>query len=191
MRHKTKSRTRKDDGDQVQVAPDLVKNSLAANMLGFKQVQHKKVSQNNKTRNRAIDAGKLQRKSKARKYTEAELGVPKLNTALNPAVVKIRGKKGKKFVNDASLAYIIADVQRRCTEKTASKLERDRYIESIREAKQQELEEQERKKKEKLERAKKEVLQGSKKRKSSAKTAPATVVKGQLAAPRAKTVSFA
>lgn len=54
-------------------------------------------SQQLKEKNRAA----LLRKPKRRKYTEAELGIPKLNTITPVGVIKPPGKKkGKVFVDD-------------------------------------------------------------------------------------------
>lgn len=152
------SSSKKQQHGQREVTPDVHNDKLASNMMSFKKPEYQGVSKNNKTRSRAISKGKLSAtKKKPRVYTEKELGVPKLNTALNPVGVKVKGKKGKKFVDEASLQLILAEVQQESNEVRASKLERARQLEVIREAKRREIEEKEQRDKEKLESKKKEL----------------------------------
>ncbi|KNC25131.1 hypothetical protein FF38_08094 [Lucilia cuprina] len=94
---------------------------------------------------------------KERVYTDKELGIPKLNTSLDPVGVKVKGKKGKKFVNDTSMQIILAEVMQQSNETHASKIEKARQLEAIREAKRKEIEEKEQQTKQKLENKKKEL----------------------------------
>lgn len=150
--------SKKQQHGQREVTPDVHNDKLASNMLSFKKLEFQGVSKNNKTRSRAISKGKFSAaKKKPRVYTEKELGIPKLNTALNPIGVKVKGKKGKKFVDESSLQLILAEVQQESNEVRASKLERARQLEVIRETKRKEIEEREQRDKEKLGSIKKEL----------------------------------
>lgn len=163
---KSNNRGKKPDVGQREVTPDVHKDKYASNMLSFSKPQYQGVSKNNKTRDRQIAKGKLGlKKKKERVYTEKELGIPKLNTALDPVGIKVSGKKGKKFVNDTSMQIILAEVLQESNETRASKLERARQLEAIREAKRKEMEEKEQQGKQKIEDKKRE-LRNKKKRTS-------------------------
>ncbi|GMM50401.1 Loc1 protein [Starmerella bacillaris] len=153
-----------------EVAPDVHKDKMASNMLNFSKPQYQGVSKNNKARDRAISKGKLSRKKKERVYTEKELGIPKLNTALDPVGVKVKGKKGKKFVNDTSMQIILAEVLQQSNEAHASKLERARQLEAIREAKRKEIDEKEQQDKQRIDDKKKELKNRKRKGKGKAES---------------------
>lgn len=141
-----------------EIKPEVFNDQTAANALSFKRPEYRGVGKDNKARNRLVDKGKVPRNKKAREYTAEELGIPKLNTALQPqSVVKKSGKKGKKFITDSKLQIILAEVQQKSNDDTASKLERARQIEAVREQKRLEMEEREQATQEKLERKKKDV----------------------------------
>lgn len=152
-----KSDSKRSKNGTRSVEPEVFKDKQAENFLSFKKKKYDSVGKDNKTRNRAIDKGKIKVKPKQRTYTEKELGIPKLNTALNPVGVKVKGKKGKKFVDESKILQIIAEVNEETSAVNASKLEKARQLEEIREAKRKEMEERERQQQEKLERKKKEI----------------------------------
>lgn len=92
-----------------------------------------------------------------RQYTEKELGIPKLNRAVDPEGVKIRGKKGKKFVDNDAMMRIFYAVNEKIDSANASKLEKARQLEAIREAKRKEMEAREQQKEDKLTKKKSEL----------------------------------
>lgn len=106
---------------------------------------------------------------KQRVYTEKELGIPKLNKSIDPEGVargKGRtggGKKGKKFVDDNSMLRILNEVTEGADSRNASKLEKARQLEAIREAKRVEMEKKEMEKEDKLNKKKREIKQGKRK----------------------------
>lgn len=156
-RRKSEGTKRAGNGER-EIKPEVFNDKAAANSLSFKRPEYKGVGKDNKARNRLIDKGKIQRKKATREYTPEELGIPKLNTSLQPqGVVKKGGKKGKKFVTDSKLQIILAEVQQKSNDDTASKLERARQIEAIREQKRLEMEEREQAREEKLEQKKRDV----------------------------------
>lgn len=152
-----KSDSKRSKNGMRSVEPEIYKDNQAENFLSFKKKTYDSVGKSNKTRNRAIDKGKIQTKPKKRTYTEKELKIPKLNTALNPVGVKVKGKKGKKFADESKILQIIAEVNEETSAFNASKLEKARQLEEIREAKRKEIEERERQQQEKLEKKKKEL----------------------------------
>lgn len=158
-----KSDSKRSKNGMRTVEPEVFKDKQAENFLSFKKKTYDSVGKNNKTRNRAIDKGKIQVKPKKRVYTEKELKIPKLNTALNPVGVKVKGKKGKKFADESKILQIIAEVNEETSAVNASKLEKARQLEEIREAKRKEIEDREREQQEKLERKKKELKNKPKK----------------------------
>lgn len=170
-----------------EVAPDVHRDKQASNLLSFSRPQYQGVSKGNKSRNRLVDRAKVGTKKKERVYTEKELGIPKLNTALDPVGVKVRGKKGKKFVDDSSMQIILAEVLQKSNESNASKLEKARQLEAIREAKRREIEEKEQQSKQKLEDKKREL----KSRKPKSLSEPTKASTSKTAKPARKRVSFA
>lgn len=96
---------------------------------------------------------------KARVYTEKELGIPTLNKAINPEGVKIakRGKKGKIFADQDKMLQIVKSVNLHLDSRNASKLEKARQLEEIREAKRKEIEQKEQEKESKLSKKKSEL----------------------------------
>jgi len=107
------------------------------------------------------------KKTKTRKYTEKELGLPTLNMITPVGVQKPRGKKkGKTFIDDQeSMMTIFAIVNAEKEGLIESKMMKARQLEEIREAKKKEAESRQQQKKSKLEDIKEE-LRRKKKRKS-------------------------
>lgn len=91
-------------------------------------------------------------------YTEKELGIPKLNKSIDPEGVKrSRGKKGKIFADKDAMMRILYSVTEQVDNRNASKLEKARQLEAIRETKRKEIEAKEKQKSDKLEQKKKEL----------------------------------
>ncbi|KAK8191119.1 60S ribosomal subunit assembly/export protein loc-1 [Phyllosticta capitalensis] len=105
---------------------------------------------------------------KERTYTEAQLGIPKLNMITPAGVQKGKGKKkGKVFVDDQqSMMTILAMVNAEKEGQIESKLMRARQMEEIREARRKEAEARQEEKKSKLEETK-QSLRRKKKSKAS------------------------
>ncbi|OAA75537.1 60S ribosomal subunit assembly/export protein LOC1 [Akanthomyces lecanii RCEF 1005] len=110
----------------------------------------------------------LFKKRKQRTYTEAELGIPSLNTVTPVGVVKPKGKKkGKVFVDDReSMNTILSIVQAEKNGQIESKMIKARQMEEIREARRVEAEKKEDEKKSKLEDVK-DSLRRKRKKKTS------------------------
>lgn len=157
---KVKKHTKKSGNPTRSNTPDVFKDDKAANLLSFKKKEYAKVTKNNKTRNRSIDKGKIQRAKKPREYTEKELGIPKLNKALDPVGATVKGKKGKKFVSDDTMQLILSEVNEKNNARNASKLEKARQLEEIRELKRKEIEEREKAQHDKLESKKVQLKKG-------------------------------
>ncbi|UNI18859.1 60S ribosomal subunit assembly/export protein [Purpureocillium takamizusanense] len=117
-----------------------------------------------KEKNRAL----LHKKPKKKTYTEAELGIPKLNMVTPVGVVKPKGKKkGKVFVDDTeSMSTILAMVQAEKDGQIESKMIKARQMEEIREARKVEAEKKDSEKQSKLEDAK-QSLRKKRKRKTA------------------------
>lgn len=91
-------------------------------------------------------------KKKKRRYTEKELGIPKLNSIVPTGIEKPHGvKKGKTFVDDReTMMTILAMVQAEKEGNIESKMMRARQMEEIREARKAEQEKRDAGKKQKL-----------------------------------------
>lgn len=92
-----------------------------------------------------------------------ELGIPKLNTAIDPEGAKkaLRGKKGKKFVDNDQMNLLVSIVNEKIDSRNASKLEKARQLEMIREQKRKEIEKREAEKEAEIEQKKKEIKKTS------------------------------
>jgi 60S ribosomal subunit assembly/export protein LOC1 len=98
------------------------------------------------------------KQKRQRVYTEKELGIPTLNKSIDPeGVKKPRGKKGKVFADKDAMLRILSTVAEAQDSKNASRLEKARQLEEIREAKRLEMEKREQDKEEKLNRKKSEL----------------------------------
>jgi len=95
-------------------------------------------------------------KKKQRTYTDAELGIPKLNGIIPAGIQKPKGKKkGKVFVDDReSTMTIMAMVLAEKDGQIESKMMKARQLEEIREAKAKEAEARQQQKKARLEETK-------------------------------------
>ncbi|KAL1876891.1 hypothetical protein VTK73DRAFT_9044 [Phialemonium thermophilum] len=113
----------------------------------------------------------LLKKKKKRVYTEAELGIPKLNKITPVGVQKPKGKKkGKVFVNDPeSMNTLLAIVQAEKEGQIESKMMKARQLEEIREARRIEAEKKEAERNAKLEETKESLRKKRKRPQSSAK----------------------
>ena len=95
-------------------------------------------------------------KKKQRQYTDAELGIPKLNGIVPAGIQKPKGKKkGKVFVDDReSTLTIMAMVMAEKDGQIESKMMKARQLEEIREARAKEAEARQEQKKARLEETK-------------------------------------
>ncbi|KAK9470117.1 uncharacterized protein V1510DRAFT_405305 [Dipodascopsis tothii] len=91
------------------------------------------------------------RNKPGRTYSAKELGVPELNTALKPAgLVRTRGKKGKVFADHAAMERLLTSVTATNEGKLATKVERVKMLEQVREARLKEMEAKEQAKRDKV-----------------------------------------
>ncbi|KZF21309.1 hypothetical protein L228DRAFT_249113 [Xylona heveae TC161] len=106
-------------------------------------------------------------KKKRKEYSEAELGIPKLNMITPVGVQKPKGKKkGKVFVDDQeSMMTILAMVNADKEGQIESKMMKARQVEEIREARKREAEARHEQKNSKLE-ATKDALRKKRKRRT-------------------------
>lgn len=163
-------RKRKVNG-QRGIESEIRSDSQAKNQLAVSSTNYANANgDQKKLKNRVYKKTQTNAKvKKQRVYTEKELGIPKLNMAIDPeGVLKIRGKKkGKVFAQDSdSLMRILADVSEKVDSQQASKLDKAQQLEAIRDAKRKEIEKREQDK-EDLIKAKKDEL---KKRKRKSKS---------------------
>lgn len=95
-------------------------------------------------------------KKKQRTYTDAELGIPKMNGIIPAGIQKPKGKKkGKIFVDDPeSTMTIMAMVMAEKNGQIESKMMKARQLEEIREARAMEAEARQKQKKARLEEVK-------------------------------------
>lgn len=126
-------------------------------------------------------------------YTEKELGITKLNTSIDPEGVKrARGKKGKIFADKDAMMRILYTVTEQVDNRNASKLEKARQLEAIRESKRKDMEAKDKEKSEKLEKKKKEIKsnKGKKSAPDTRKSSSAPAAGGSVASKK-KRVAFA
>ncbi|KAK7205505.1 hypothetical protein BZA70DRAFT_160951 [Myxozyma melibiosi] len=114
-------------------------------------------------RNKAVRDAKALLKSGKNLAQEMQL-----NTALKPAgIVHKRGKKGKVFAEDKdTMQKLVSVVTARMDQVHATKIERAKELEAIREAKRKEIEKREQAKVDKLEQKKKDIKKAKRKGKS-------------------------
>lgn len=142
---------------------DKAKNQLAINNKNYETSKLKpKTGKNRVTK---PTTGKSTKAKKQPVYSEKDLNLPKLNTAINPEGVKLakRGKKGKKFADEDAMMRIMKSVSQTVDSKNASKLEKARQLEEIREAKRKEIERKDQEREERLNQKKSELRKRRKK----------------------------
>ncbi|KAG7693249.1 hypothetical protein KL930_004149 [Ogataea haglerorum] len=160
----TKAAKRRSTQNQKrEVEPEVRQDSLARNMLASQpkltpksEKRHVKKSQLKKE----LRIAKLYGKKKEKVYDEKELDIPVLNKAIQPGVLKKKGKKGKKFVADndtITLNRLIRQINDEKDLENESKLEKAKRLEEIRELRRQEMERKEQEKKMKVEDKKEEI----------------------------------
>lgn len=148
---------------QKTVEPEVFRDSKARNQLGFSNKNYENSSEKPKSKKNRVSKAPINNKKKKpsqRVYSEKELGIPKLNRAIDPEGIKkaTRGKKGKVFAESTdSMMKILHDVSAQVDSRNASKLEKARQLEEIREAKRQEIEKKEKEKEQELDKKKKEL----------------------------------
>lgn len=156
------------------IQPEVTQDNKAKNQLAISNKNYENSSLKPKTRkNRVTKKPSTSTSNNTKKkqqpvYSEKDLDLPKLNTAINPEGVKLakRGKKGKKFADDDAMMRIMKSVSHSVDSRNASKLEKSRQLEEIREAKRKEMEKKEQEKEERLN-AKKSELKKRKKKNST------------------------
>ncbi|KAF5096504.1 hypothetical protein DV451_004221 [Geotrichum candidum] len=145
---------------------NVAKNRLASSSANYKNTGKKSTA-------------KVTKGVKLNPLLQKKLNIPKLNRAIDPEGIKrTRGKKGKVFADSDAMMRILYTVTENVDSRNASKLEKARQLEAIREAKRVEMEKKEQERSEKLENKKREI----KKAKRS---------KGRKSAPEAESVSDA
>jgi 60S ribosomal subunit assembly/export protein LOC1 len=158
---------RKKQGNSArEIEQEVRTDNVAANLLTTKSKNYVN-SQTAKVKKLPAKPGQ---KKEKRTYTEKELGIPKLNKSIDPEGVKRKGKKGKKFVDNTAMMRIVRSVNEKFDSDYASKLEKARQLEEIREAKRLEMEKIDQEKEEALSKKKKEIKQRKKKGKNSEDT---------------------
>lgn len=127
------------------------------------------------------------KQKRKRVYSEKELDIPKLNKAIDPeGIKKPKGKKGKVFADKTAMLRILNTVAEAQDSANASRLEKARQLEEIREAKRLEMERKEQEKEERLNRKKSEL----KKKRKTKNQKDSNEVHNQNASSK-KRVSFA
>ncbi|CCH42859.1 60S ribosomal subunit assembly/export protein LOC1 [Wickerhamomyces ciferrii] len=186
------------------IESEVFKDSQARNRLGFTSNQTEKARVRKPSKK---DVKKEQqkirlygKKPQQKVYDEKDLDIPVLNRAITPGVKRIRGKKGKKFVNEdpedsTQINRIINEVILKDEKRDYSKLEKAQKLEEIRELKKKEIEEKELKKQNKLEDKKSELKNKASKarqdRRKRAKILSKPSVEDDSETPKKKKVAFA
>ncbi|KAK9478893.1 hypothetical protein V1514DRAFT_330068 [Lipomyces japonicus] len=142
-------------------------NPLAANALSSHIKTLSKLERPSKTRrttSRTHDRLGNEKVIKRKSTTKAAKKQPvidpsQLNTSLKPAgVVHRRGKKGKIFADDReSMAKVLSVVNARMDQVHATKIERAKQLEEVREAKRKEIELREQAKADRIDQKKRDI----------------------------------
>ncbi|KAK9464922.1 hypothetical protein V1512DRAFT_83015 [Lipomyces arxii] len=132
--------------------------------LGNVRVDKRALGQKRTAARMQADALKRKQQGKPAKKPAKEPEL-QLNTALKPAgIIHRRGKKGKVFADDAdTLSKVLSVVTARMDEAFATKIERAKQLEEVREAKRNEIEKREAEKVSKLESKKREIKRSKRK----------------------------
>ncbi|ODQ63436.1 60S ribosomal subunit assembly/export protein LOC1 [Nadsonia fulvescens var. elongata DSM 6958] len=171
---------------------ELSGNKQASNQLAVKSTATPKQSKYNH-RSRSGINGVAKKVKKPRVYTEKELGIPKLNKSIDPEGIKRpKGKKGKVFADEDAMTRILLQVNEAVDNRNASKLERARALEAIRESKRKEIEAKEEEKKQALDSMKSEIKNKKHKLRKETKKADVATIdkKSEGPAKKRKSVSF-
>ncbi|GMM27772.1 Loc1 protein [Martiniozyma asiatica (nom. inval.)] len=145
---------------QPEVSTDSVARNLMANTPNKTPKAAKRKLQGGDLKKHLRSAQLYGKKKELKKYTDKELGIPTLNKAILPGVIKKKGKKGKKFIGDGDniiLSRIIKQVNDDRDLVNESKLEKSKRLEEIRDLRRQEMERKEEEKKGKLEGVKTDI----------------------------------
>jgi 60S ribosomal subunit assembly/export protein LOC1 len=160
-------KTKKVNGTRS-IEPDVFRDDKAKNQLAINNKNYDNSKLKPKAGKNRVSKSTTGKSTKAKKqpvYSEKDLDLPKLNTAINPEGVKLakRGKKGKKFADEDAMMRIMKSVSQTVDSKNASKLEKARQLEEIREAKRKEMERKDQEKEERLSQKKSELRKKRKK----------------------------
>lgn len=192
-------RFRKENAGQREIKSDVFTDKKARNQLATTSKNYDNANETYKHRKNRVTKPQDTSKPKAKKprvYTEKELGIPKLNKAIDPeGVKKPRGKKGKKFMDTDQMNLLVSIVNEKIDNRNASKLEKARQLEQIREQKRKEIEKKEAEKEAEIEQKKKEIKGSRYKKKKDdlreQKESKNRAAAGGAAGPKKKSVSFA
>ncbi|KAF5094085.1 hypothetical protein D0Z00_003714 [Geotrichum galactomycetum] len=157
---------------------NVAKNRLASSSANYKNTGKKSTA-------------KVTKGKKLNPLLPKKLNIPKLNKAIDPEGIKRpRGKKGKVFADSDAMMRILYTVTENVDSRNASKLEKARQLEAIREAKRVEMEKKEQERSDKLETKKREIKQ-AKRNKGKKNAAPVESANDTDGGKKKKKVSFA
>ncbi|GMG37769.1 unnamed protein product [Ambrosiozyma monospora] len=163
------AKRRKTQNGKREITSEVTSDSLARNLL---QNKPNLTPKSTKRQLKGVELKKHLRsaqlygntpKKNQKTYSEKDLDIPQLNKAINPgAIVKKRGKKGKKFIADddsLTLNRLVKQINDDRDLINESKLEKAKRLEEIRALRKEEMERKEQAKKNKLESVKVDIKQ--------------------------------